>query len=95
MLGERGTRLFEAFRDRVDERGLVLLEEAARIADRLDKLDRLLTGEADVWCRLVHNTRTEDYELKIDGEKLKGKLTSDLKGKKYDFDLEATREEKK
>ena len=34
------------------------------------------------------------YELKIDGDKLKGKLTSDLKGKKYDFDLEATRETK-
>jgi len=32
------------------------------------------------------------YELKIDGDKLKGKLTSDLKGKKYDFDLEAMRE---
>ena len=32
------------------------------------------------------------YELKIDGDKLKGKLTSDLQGKKYDFDLEATRQ---
>lgn len=32
------------------------------------------------------------YELKIDGDKLKGKLTSDLNGKKYDFDLEATRD---
>lgn len=34
------------------------------------------------------------YELKIDGDKLRGKLTSDLKGKKYDFHLEATREKK-
>ena len=34
------------------------------------------------------------YELKIDGDKLKGKLTSDLKGKKGVFDLEATREKK-
>ena len=32
------------------------------------------------------------YELKIDGDKLTGKLTSDLKGRKYDFDLEATRQ---
>src|SRR5262249_33553649 len=32
------------------------------------------------------------YELKIFGDKLKGKLTSDLKGKKGVFDLEATRE---
>jgi hypothetical protein len=37
---------------------------------------------------------TNSYELKIDGDKLKGKLTSDLKGKKYDFDLEATREKR-
>jgi len=34
------------------------------------------------------------YELKVDGDKLKGKLTSDLQGKKYDFDLEATRQNK-
>ena len=32
------------------------------------------------------------YELKIDGDKLKGKLTSDLNGKKGVFDLEATRQ---
>jgi hypothetical protein len=25
-----------------------------------------LQGDADVWCRLTHNTRTEDYELHID-----------------------------
>ena len=66
-LGPRGKGLYEAYSARVDgPRGLVLLVEAARIADRLDKLDALLTGDADVWCRLVHNTRTEDYELKID-----------------------------
>ena len=44
----------------------VLLDEACRTADRLDKLDALLQGDADVWCRLVHDLRTEDYELKID-----------------------------
>ena len=37
---------------------------------------------------------TNSYELKIDGDKLKGKLTSDLKGKKGVFDLEATRQKK-
>jgi hypothetical protein len=65
-LGERGQRLYDAYASRVDDAGLVLLEEAARIADRLDKLDALLRGEADVWCRLVHDLRTEDYELRID-----------------------------
>ena len=34
------------------------------------------------------------YELKIDGDKLKGKLTSDLMGQKYDFAIEAMREKK-
>ena len=53
--------------ERVDgERGLVLLEEACRIADRLDRLDAVLAGEADVWARLVHRTRTDSYELVID-----------------------------
>lgn len=47
-------------------RGVALLEEACRIADRLDKLDALLRGDADVWARLVHDVRTEDYELRID-----------------------------
>lgn len=64
--GLKGRRLWAGWAERVDERGLVLLEEACRIADRLDKLDALLQGDADVWCRLVHNTRTEDYELRID-----------------------------
>lgn len=63
----RGRRLWRSLAERVDgERGLVLLEEACRIADRLDKLDALLKGDADVWCRLVHDTRSEDYELRID-----------------------------
>ena len=63
----RGQRMWDGYREVVDgERGLVLLEEACRIADRLDKLDELLQGDADVWCRLVHDTRTEDYELRID-----------------------------
>lgn len=67
-LGPRGSRLWEAYSLLVDgQRGLVLLEEAARIADRLDRLDALLIGDTDVWFRLVHNTRTEDYEIKVDG----------------------------
>lgn len=66
-LGERGARLYAAYEPLVDgERGLVLLEEAARIADRLDRLDALLRGEASEWCRLVHDLRTDSYELRID-----------------------------
>lgn len=66
-LGVRGQRLWDAYAEQVDgERGLVLLEEAARIADRLDRLDALLTGDDEVWARLVHDLRTDSYELRID-----------------------------
>ncbi len=44
----------------------VTLTEACRAKDRLDKLDQLLRGEVDTWAKLTHNTRTEDYELRID-----------------------------
>jgi phage tail tape-measure protein len=54
--GTRGQRLWTAYEMLVDgERGLVLLEEAARIADRLDKLDGLLRGDITTWARLTEN----------------------------------------
>lgn len=67
-LATRGRRLWVALHDKVDgERGLVLLEEACRIADRLDKLDALLKGDADVWCRLVVDINGDGsvYELRV------------------------------
>lgn len=45
---------------------VVQLTEACRLKDRLDKLDLVLRGDVDVWARLTHRTRTEDYELHID-----------------------------
>jgi hypothetical protein len=45
-------------------------------------------------CVLKGQEFDNHYELKIDGEKLKGKLMSDLKGQKFYFELEATREKK-
>jgi hypothetical protein len=36
----------------------VLLEEACRLADRLDRLDDFLTGRGDVWLRF--HARNED-----------------------------------
>ena len=45
----------------------VLAGEACRLADRLDKLDELLAGDVELWCRLTHRLQTRDYELKIDG----------------------------
>lgn len=54
-LGVRGRRLWSAVTAdgpelRPAER--VLLEEACRLADRLDRLDRLLQGDEDAWMRL-------------------------------------------
>lgn len=53
-LGARGRRLWQQV---VDEGALkpaerVLLEEACRTADRLDRLDRLLRGDEDAWMSL-------------------------------------------
>lgn len=56
----------------------VTLLEACRSKDRLDKLDDLLRGDVDVWSRLVHDTRTEDYELKIDGALSQANSTANL-----------------
>lgn len=44
----------------------VNLLEACRQKDRLDKLDEILRGEAQVWVKLTHRVQTEDYELVID-----------------------------
>lgn len=43
----------------------MLLEEACRIADRLDRLDALLIGDRDSWVRVVSDGNGE-YELVID-----------------------------
>ena len=52
------------------------LLEACRQKDRLDQLDLLLRGDVDVWARLTHNLRTEDYELKIDDALAKANATA-------------------
>jgi hypothetical protein len=52
-LADRGRRLWRQLAGRsFDPAGWVLLEEACRIADRLDQLDRLLGGDAELWLRL-------------------------------------------
>lgn len=56
----------------------VTLLEACRSKDRLDKLDELLRGDVEVWAKLVHDTRTEDYELKIDDALGKANSTANL-----------------
>lgn len=65
-LGARGQALWDQMTKVVPaaERA-VLIGEACRLADRMEKLDLLLCGDIDTWAALVHDLRTEDYELKI------------------------------
>jgi hypothetical protein len=55
-LGARGRRLWREITDSYDladkPAELVMLEEACRIADRLEKLDEILSGEVDTWMHL-------------------------------------------
>lgn len=54
-LRTRGRRLWRDLTDgkAIEPAQRVLIEEACRIADRLDRLDALLTGDAEDWVRLV------------------------------------------
>ena len=62
-LGTRGRRLWrEVTADGALQPGeKVLLEEACRIADRLDKLDKQLRGDEDSWMRF--HARNEDGSI--------------------------------
>lgn len=53
-LGGRGADLWESMtegRD-ADAAWLLMLHEACRMADRLDRMDRLLSGEIETWARI-------------------------------------------
>jgi len=56
----------------------VQLLEACRAKDRLDKLDDLLRGEADLWMRLTHRVNTSDYELHIDKALAQANTTANM-----------------
>lgn len=55
----------------------VQLLEACRSKDRLDKLDQLLRGEADTWCRLIGDD-VDGVELVIDKALDKANATANL-----------------
>ena len=79
-LGAGGETLWRSVTDvhTLDAVQKVQLEEACRAKDRLDKLDELLRGDVDVWARLTHSLRTEDYELKIDAALALANSTANL-----------------
>lgn len=67
-LGPRGMSLWNAYVELVEgERDRVLLEEACRTADRLDRLDGLLVGREDEWFRLeAKGQGGETFEVQVD-----------------------------
>lgn len=80
-LAHGGRRLWLAIceeHDDLDPMQLVQLEEACRAKDRLDKLDGLLRGDIDSWATLIHDLRTEDYELKITGALVQANATANV-----------------
>lgn len=79
-LGSGGRSLWDAITadHDLDAAQFVQLEEACRAKDRLDRLNGLLTGDADTWATLVHDLRTEDYELKIDAALTQANATANL-----------------
>lgn len=79
-LGSGGRSLWKKITDdhELDVTQLVQLEEACRAKDRCDRLDLVLRGDIDSWMRLVHNTRTDDYELKIDAALTHANATANL-----------------
>jgi ABC-type Na+ efflux pump permease subunit len=75
-----GMALWDAITEEhvLDATQLVQLEEACRAKDRLDKLDALLRGDVETWAAVMHNARTEDYELKIDAALTQANATANL-----------------
>lgn len=69
--GERAQALWDSQCEMHERAGLVLLEQACRVVDRLDALDALLAGEVDAWTYVQfdydqsHDGRVV-YELHID-----------------------------
>lgn len=79
-LGSGGRALWQAVTTEhdLDAPQRVTLEEACRAKDRLDKLDEILRGDVDTWATLVHDLRTEDYELKVDAALSQANTTANL-----------------
>lgn len=66
-LGKRGRRLWaELTTGTSTPAQLVLIEEACRIADRLDRLDAQLRGDEDAWLKFVVNDDGSEVTVVID-----------------------------
>lgn len=79
-LGPGGRSLWDAITGlhELDAGQQVQLHEACRAKDRLDRLDTVLSGDADTWMRLTHRLNTDDYELKIDAALSQANATANV-----------------
>lgn len=65
-LAPNGAALYESLTDPADTPELsALVLEAARIKDRLDRLDAIITGEEESWARLVTARGGDDTVLEV------------------------------
>ena len=60
--------MWDAYHELVDgELGVLLLEEACRIADRLEQLNQLLQGDETLWAFVSRGRGRARIEVHVDG----------------------------
>ncbi len=65
-LGEVGRAVLEALESPTDTADIEILAlEAARIADRLDNLDQIISGDGKTWARITRG-RDGTLEIRVD-----------------------------
>lgn len=79
-LAAGGRRLWSAVATEhdLDAGQLAQLTEACRAKDRLDKLDQLLRGDADLWASVVTDRDGEPVSLRIDAALQRANETANL-----------------
>ncbi|OXR46661.1 hypothetical protein B7C42_01636 [Nocardia cerradoensis] len=65
-LGEIGRKVRESLETDADPYEItVMINEAARVGDRLEQIDSILSGDGRIWARIT-NGREGDLEIRID-----------------------------
>lgn len=76
-MGPRAAALWdELYEPKATVDRVVLIGEACRLTDRLDKLDLLLAGDIETWSILIFRSNQDTYELKIDGASSEARQTA-------------------
>lgn len=77
-LGPRGKALWLALTEdeEPDASRALLISEACRMADRLDRLNAILSGDVDVWARIPLPKYETELVLKIDSAATEARQTT-------------------